>query len=224
MSIPFLQSDEALRDLTSDIKIFIAVYLYPRCKLFTIRSHERIPSDQTLNLKDDVQHVNPKQDQKVQMILKETARIFRNVDHDPQPDFQDECLDRFFFRRSRLVLAESNNQNDTQRDKPTNQSESNTAASTVLTGTTTSGAPETLIKEPTAASTNIPSDVFEILIGEHAIASVNDSFDPYEQEYQTRFRKRSLPRRVSLTKAFSSTSIDDEQNAGARFSKRHRRN
>lgn len=241
-NIPFLQSDEALRGLTSDVEILTAMYLYPRCKLFTIGSHERISSDQTSNLRSDVQHVSPEQDQKVQMILKETTRILRDAGHDPQPDSQDEHLDRFRLRRLGFVLAESNNQSDSQIDEPTKQLKPNAAASAILTGTTPSGAPETLIGEPAVASTsnpsdppetltgesvatsiNIPSDALETFSEEHAVAPINNSSDPYKQEHQTRSRKRSLPRKESISETLSSTSLNDKQEDEARSGKRYRR-
>ncbi len=254
MGLPFLESDEALRALTSEIEILTAVYLYPRCKLFAISNHEGI-SDQISNLGDGAQHVSSEQDQKVQMILKETTRILRDAGYDPQPDFQDEHLGRFCLRRPGFILAESNNH---QTDEITNHLESNTANPVALTGTTPSGAPNTLTEEPAATSTNIPSGApntlteepaatstnipsgtpntltgeptaasTEIapntLTGESEAASINDFSNPYEQEHQTRSRKRSLLREESLTEALSSTSIDDEQEGEARSRKRHKR-
>ena len=108
MEIPFLSTPEALRDLTSEMQIFTAMYLYRRCKIFTAGGQEAT-SGQASNVGDDVQRVSQEQGQRVRMIIDETARILQDVGYDPQPDRQEEHLDRFSLKsRGYYLLAESN--------------------------------------------------------------------------------------------------------------------
>ena len=93
--VSFLSTAEALHDLTSEMQIFTAMYLYRRCKMFAASGQEATSSGQASNVEDDVQQVSHERGQTVRMILDEMAQILQNFGYDPQPDRQDEYLDRF---------------------------------------------------------------------------------------------------------------------------------
>ena len=136
--VPFLSTAEALDDLTSEVQVFTTMYLYRRCKLFLAANQEitSSASGQTSNLGDDHQHIpSPDSSPKAHTILHEMAQILREVGYDPQPDMQDERLDRFSLRSSRHLFAEptTNIQHATQIDEATQTLESDTATTMPLT-------------------------------------------------------------------------------------------
>lgn len=73
MEVPFLSTANALGDLTSEMQIFTAMYLYRRCKMIAASGQEATSSGQASNVGDDVQRVRQQRGQRVQMILDETA-------------------------------------------------------------------------------------------------------------------------------------------------------
>lgn len=135
MSLPFPNTAETLRDLSSEITILMAMYLYCHCKPFAAHNHEGYSSCHASNVKENIQSVNPEQDHNVQMILKETTQILGDAGYNPQLNVQDECLDRFCLQRLGFLPEESKNQTDAQTCKPTPCFESNTALSVNLSGT-----------------------------------------------------------------------------------------
>ena len=161
MSFPFPNTVETLRDLSSEITILTAMYLYRHCKPFAAHNHKGDSSRHASNVRENIQSVNPEQDHNVQMILKETTRILGDAGYNPQPDFQDECLDRFCLQYLESLPKESKNQTDAQTCEPTPHFELNTALSANLSGTDFSEGHENLTEVLATASITDPSDSLE---------------------------------------------------------------
>lgn len=169
MEVPFLSTTDALRDLTSEMQIFTAMYLYRRCKMFAASGQEATSSAQASDVGDDVQRVSQQQGQRVRMILDETARTPQDVGYDPQPDRQDERLDQFSLRSTGYLLAKPNVQDASQ---------TNDAPYTLELSTT-------VLANPTDTVASSPHvNLREVLAG----ASIND-FD-FEQEVRPLSKKR----------------------------------
>ena len=161
MEIPFLSTPEALRDLTSEMQILTAMYLYRHCKMFAASGQEAT-SGQASNVGDDIQRVSQEQGQRVQMIIDETARILQDVGYDPQPDRQEEHLERFSLKSTGYYLLAEPNVQDAHTQKL------NTA----------------IPSHPTGSVPNSPyGNLREVFAG----ASINDS---EEEEDPPRIRKR----------------------------------
>ena len=111
MEIPFLSTREALCDLTSEMQLFTAMYLYRRCNLFAASGQE-ITSNQASNVGDDVQCIGQEQGQRVRIIIDETARILQDAGYDPQPERQKENLDRFSLKSIGYYLLTEPNRQD----------------------------------------------------------------------------------------------------------------
>ena len=160
MGIPFLSTAEALRDLTVEMEIFSAMYLYRRCKMFAASGQEAT-SGQASNVGDDVQRVSTEQGQRVRMIIHELARILQDVGYDPQPDGQDEQLDRFSLKSTGYyLLAEPNVQHASRTNKAPHTLESNTAIPTDPTGGVPSS-PYRNLRDVLTGVSIIDSDVTE---------------------------------------------------------------
>ena len=147
IGLPFLVDPEALLDLTSEIHILTAMYLYRRYKQSVAGSQEAISSGKAPIAGDDAQHASQDnsqdhsqdQNQNIQLILNEATRILGDSGYDPQPEMQGERLDRFCLQRLGFLLAEFNGQKSTQA---MNQSDINNTVPANLTGTVLSSAHE----------------------------------------------------------------------------------
>lgn len=138
------------------------MYLYRHCKPFAVANPEGSnTASQAPLVGDGTQQVIQERYQKVQMILKETTRVLQETGYNPQAQVQEEHLDRFSLLRSGFLSAESNNHGGIQTSESTLPPESNTAHPANLTGTTSSGGPETFTGEPATAPIIDPSDSFE---------------------------------------------------------------
>lgn len=114
VEVPFLSTADALRDLTSEIRIFTAMYLYRRCKILVASNQEATSSNQVSDVGNNVQPLGQQQDQRVRMILDEMAQILQDVGYDPQPDGADELLEQFSLLSTGYLLAKINVQDASQ--------------------------------------------------------------------------------------------------------------
>ena len=164
-SLPFLDTPEAVRDLTSEITIFTAMYLYRHCESFAATRHEATSSDQPSNFHNDTPPVSQEHDQQVQKMSEEATQILREAGFNPHPGSRDERLDRFCLRRLAFLPTESNldlglnHQNGVCIPEPVHHMGSKIASETAL---------------PTNVTGTISSDNHETLTGVLAVTSIQE--------------------------------------------------